>query len=1162
MISFSSLRGLICSRDCRSGLPTFGRILPWLIVAVSLVLTFGVWKAEQEISAHAVQRHFDFRAQEAVDNLEKQMRIYEKVLRGVQGLFDASINVEHEEFRAYVQALQLGHDSAIRCITFTPYVPARDKEQHVSAMRKQGFRDYVLWPEGERDEYAPIIYAEPQLERKPALIGFDTYAESPLRGVKDQARDSGDIVLSSAIRLTGSEKDVETGFLMHLAVYEKGQTLDTVERRRAHFKGWVTIVFRVERLMMGILGKSFSDLDIEIFDGEKMAKETLMFDSGGSHGPDWAPRLQRVGQIHIANHLWTMLISNRLNTVAGVHPGRSWYILVAGLGASLLLFFLTRLLVHGRVAAEQTAGRIRAELTERRKIEENLKTSEKRLQEILDVMPVGLFIKDVDGRFLLMNRASEMQLGVKFVDIRNADGSRFFTAERMAIFRAKDNEAFGRQSLVEQEEEAWNAEMGEHRILYTYKKPVFDSEGRPQYLICVSVDITETRRLAEKLRQHDTMLFQLAEQIPGVMFQYRRYPDGRHCFPYISSGFADVLGLSAEQLQEDATPLFDAAHPEDSAGLKAVLHDSTRAMESTYYEFRVCLPELGERWRQVIGRPEQLADGSILWHGYLSDITERKQTEIALRELNEQLETRVQERTTELAHAKEAAESANRAKSDFLANMSHEIRTPMNSVIGMALLALKTELNPKQRDYVVKILMSGEHLLGLIDDILDFSKIEAGMLQLESAGFDLHMVLGKVMAQMMGKASAKGLKLSGEIAPTVPRRLRGDALRLSQVLINLVGNAVKFTAEGAVTVRVALLEEQDAWCCLHVDVEDSGIGMGEQEVGKLFQSFYQADTSTTREYGGTGLGLAISKRLVEQMGGEIGVHSRPGQGSRFWFTVRLEKDGQPALGMDKGCTTDLGAFRGVAVLVVEDNAFNQQVAAEFLEEVGARVSIASNGQEALALLQREPVDCVLMDVQMPVMDGLEATRRLRADPALAKTLVIAMTANASVQDREQCLAAGMDDFITKPISPEKLYAVIGNYLGKEREAAVPTMVAQGSESDGAEEFDLAVLARNFDGKPDKMRKFALRYVETAAQGLAEAQAAWERRDLVQLSALGHRYKSSARAVGALRMARLWHALECCQQEHDLEQCAQLLAQLQAALVQVEQNMMDAFAYPS
>ena len=341
---------------------------------------------------------------------------------------------------------------------------------------------------------------------------------------------------------------------------------------------------------------------------------------------------------------------------------------------------------------------------------------------------------------------------------------------------------------------------------------------------------------------------------------------------------------------------------------------------------------------------------------------------------NEGLESKVQQRTEELALARDQAELASRAKGDFLANMSHEIRTPMNAVLGMAQLALKAQPTPRVRDYLLKIHQSGEHLLGIINDILDFSKVEAGKLDLENSAFRLDSLIQHVAQLVEEKAREKGLQLVFDIAAETPRQMSGDSLRLSQILLNYINNAIKFTETGKISVRVRPVEISAATQTvqLRFEVEDTGIGMSESEMSRFFHSFEQANASTSRKYGGTGLGLAISKQLATLMGGEIGVVSEPGKGSTFWYTARLVTGQAAEMGNLLAPEDQLShealraALGGAKILLAEDNVFNQQVAVEFLEDMGAIVLVANNGFGAIDLLRQEHVDCVLMDVQMPL----------------------------------------------------------------------------------------------------------------------------------------------------------------------------------------------------
>ena len=837
----------------------------------------------------------------------------------------------------------------------------------------------------------------------------------------------------------------------------------------------------------------------------------------------------------------------------------------------LLLLALTGIFIWGRIREALAAERLRAS---ERLISEQLAYQ----RALLDSLPNPIFVKGPDSVFTACNRAYEEAFGISRDELigKTALQLDYFSNEARVAYQEAD-ELLIHEGGESREEISIGFADGVVRDVLYWRQTFELDDGTPAGLIGILIDITERKRSEERFKS-------LLDSTPEPMV----IVDGEARIVYVNSKTVETFGYSRPELLGEKIEILV---PES-------VRDGHPALRDAYLEDPAPIGISGSQ--RILNA--QCKDGTLIPMDLsLNPIRiegEGLMVAAALRDI-----TQHQEMQRALSQEKEKAEGATRAKSDFLANMSHEIRTPMNAIIGLSELCLRTDLNPKQQDYLHKVHASSKSLLGIINDILDFSKIEAGKLDMESIPFELDEVLNNLATVVGVKTEEKGLELLFNRGREVPSRMVGDPLRLGQILTNLSNNAVKFTNEGDIVIDIDVVERSDPKVTLRFSVRDTGIGMTEEQLGRLFQSFSQADSSTTRKYGGTGLGLAISKQLVEMMGGRIWAESEPGKGSTFNFEVVLERgeersslasqltpdlkdlhvlvvddnphareilatyleqfsfrvvtveNAEKALillerqstdnpyrlvvmdfsmpGMDgltatRHIKTELGlgviprvilvtaynqaeveeagdvsyldnilskpvnpsllfdvimeAFghevregarkrrdfrqfddealrpiRGARILLVEDNSINQQVATELLEQARLVVEIANNGQEALDRLAQDQFDCVLMDIQMPVMDGYEATRRIRAQKQFRDLSILAMTANAMVEDQQEAEAAGMNGHIAKPIDPQELFAMLLQWIEPgERE------IEESAESRPA------VLGQGFDGLPEEL----------------------------------------------------------------------------------------------
>jgi PAS domain S-box-containing protein len=620
-----------------------------------------------------------------------------------------------------------------------------------------------------------------------------------------------------------------------------------------------------------------------------------------------------------------------------------------------------------------------------------------------------------------------------------------------------------------------------------------------------------------------------------------------------NSRLDELLGYAAgEQLQR--SPLIwmeQVMSTEAIIPFEANVRETLDRGEIYQQQMQLCRRDASSFWASVSARavaPGNLSSQGSIW--IIEDISAQR---VAAQEMEQ---------------ARQLAEDSARIKAEFLANMSHEIRTPMNAIIGMTYLALRTDLSERQRDYLNKVQSSSRHLLGVIDDVLDFSKIEAGKLQLEVRDFSLAQLLEEVLDQVRPRIADKGLSLRLNVAADVPERLCGDPLRLRQVLLNYLSNAVKFTERGQIRVEVSLRQAGVDDALLYLSVTDTGIGLSSEQLKHMFQSFQQADTSTTRRFGGTGLGLAIAKQLSELMGGQVGVQSALGEGSNFWFEVRLRLAQSNVIdGLCAGETPcDWRVAEGTRVLLVEDNELNQQVAAELLQAVGCWVDIAADGRQALNRLSAERYDLVFMDMQMPVLDGLEATRLLRGQPGLSTLPVIAMTANASRRDHDACLAAGMNDFVSKPFEPQTLYVVLRRWLNetpaRQTRTVAPESVARVSCVDAGlklDGVDMVAGLRRVLGRHSLYADMLHHYLDSQRPVLKQLSAAMAAGELDKAELLAHSCKGVSATIGADAVAQaanvLEQALRAKRSEDELQIALEALSEpLEALLEQLREKL--------
>jgi len=622
-----------------------------------------------------------------------------------------------------------------------------------------------------------------------------------------------------------------------------------------------------------------------------------------------------------------------------------------------------------------------------------------------------------------------------------------------------------------------------------------------------------------------------------------------------------LSGYGEEEIGSTSDWRVQNVHPDDRKRVEDSLHARVRSEKEDFWSAEY-------RFRRADGTYADIFD-----RGYIL----RDHDGRALRMIGSMLDMTKRKREMELARARDAALESARLKSQFLANMSHEIRTPMNSIIGMTDILLHLELTPEQREFVEIVRMSGESLLTIINDILDFSKIEAGKLTFEMLDFEPRTTVEEVITMLADQTHAKKLQLSSVIAPEVPGLVRGDPGRLRQVLTNLASNAIKFTSQGEIKLSVTRTSENDTHIILRFEVADTGIGVPEAARACLFQPFSQVDPSTTRKYGGTGLGLAICKQLVNLMRGEIGCDSVPNRGSTFWFTAQFEKLNSAAslIEIVPKITAESAnlpaqqlstrARKRLRILVAEDNAFNQKVVLRQVREMGFGADAVANGIEALEALRRIPYDLVLMDCQMPEMDGYACAAEIRRQEDNQRHVpIIAMTAHVMKEDRDKCLAAGMDDFLSKPVRVVHLEGVLTQWLTGSTTAtagATTNLVATSLEDprrdrSTAPSVDLEIFMEVAGNDKPRLRDLADRYVRQTSEQLVKLRDAIATGAAPDIKRIAHSAAGSSAMCGMKPLVELLRELERMGQTGQLADTPRVYSQITEEFAKIECFLRD------
>jgi two-component system, sensor histidine kinase and response regulator len=979
---------------------------------------------------------FEYESRIIKDSLSESGNSSDAVAKSVQALFHASEHVDADQFRIFSKEIFARYPYIISA-EYAPLVPYKEKQKFVEEWQDWGFFDFQIFEfdknDGKivarkRDIYFPVVYKEPFSPEAATLIGFDTLSNSQFSATIHKAIETGAPVASAPLK---PENDLSGSYKLFVAIYEGKQLPKTVEGRKNKVNGLIS--FSIDSLAMFPSDRLPRGLTFELgimSPNSGAAPLRLLQHLPGASEYTGSPRLYIMSsehEIHIGEKVFSLAVSKILYA-RDVNPWTLLIALLAGLIFSLGFFLILRTQYNlkrelaERLRAQKELAQHRDQLEERVKHRtEELRSSLLKFRNLVEGFKEGYFFFSHNNEGVLEYVSPSVSEILGYLPDEMLKDFREFLTDHPtnAEFEQDLEQAIQQKANKSFEAEVFYKNRGKC-FLDISVQPRMDDHGNVTGLEGIAHDITEQKQAEEELKK----LSRAVEQSPASVV----ITDPQGNIEYVNPKFCENTGYSFDETVGQNPRILKS--DENPPEVYQELWETITAGEEWRGEFLNKKKNGKFYWEAASISPIMSKGGSIThFLAVKEDITERKEME------------------AQIIKARQAADEANKAKGDFLANMSHEIRTPMNAVIGMAHLALKTELTAKQQDYLNKIQSSANSLLGIINDILDFSKIEAGKLDMEAVEFDLAEALDNVANVITVKAYEKeNLEVLFYLDSQVPNFLVGDPLRLNQILVNLGNNAVKFTEQGEIVLITKITKRSAEKATLQFSMRDTGNGMTEEHQAKLFQAFSQADTSTTRKYGGTGLGLTISKRLVNMMGGDIWVESEPGKGSTFSFTADF------GLGKEtvKKRFVPSPDLTGTKVLVVDDNATSRKIFQDILESFTFEVTVAASGPEGITELESakvdKPFELVVMDWKMPGMDGIEASKRIKDHEGLSKIpAIILVTAYGRAEIMQQAEEVGLDGFLLKPVNPSMLFDTIIQALGE----AVPEIsrIAQRREQE-------------------------------------------------------------------------------------------------------------------